>query len=130
VAECETCDGYGVVQPDLFGEFAPCECRVTGEVLRDKGTAVALEAVPLWRDQAAAWIAGLPWGVEFTSEDLTAAIGLPRSVGKDRNNAVGASVRAAAQRGLIHRVGYRNATRKESHAAALAVWRRGGVAEV
>ena len=108
-----------MMQPSLFD--AP-----TGIDLRDRGTEAARDAVPDWSSQARAWIAGLPWGVEFTSEDLTSAIGLPRSeIGKDRNNAVGAAMLHASKAGLIAKLHYRPSTRRESHGAVIAVWRRG-----
>lgn len=98
---------------------------VPGGELKQRGQVIALQAVPVWADRARLGIAMLAaTGREFTSEDLTALIGLPRpgATGSNRNNAVGAVFSGAARRKEIRRVGYRNATVASSHAAALAVW--------
>lgn len=62
-------------------------------------------------------------GTEFTSEDVTAVTGLPPS---GSPSAVGARMNAAAKRGLIVRVGLRNARRAKSHAAMLLTWKGSG----
>jgi hypothetical protein len=97
-----------------------------GEQLKLDGIARAVEAptVATWVDEAREVIdqyAALR--VEFTSEDVTAIVGLPREgEGMNRNNAVGAVMSGAARAGTIRRVGYRKATRPNQHAAILAVW--------
>ncbi len=102
-------------QPSLFDD--PVD-------LRDEGTQVAADAAADWSSDARQWITGLPAGAEFTSEDLTASIGLPRAIGKDRNNAVGAAILHASKAGLITKLHYRPSTRRESHSAVIAVWVR------
>lgn len=84
---------------------------------------------------AALW-AALPWVVRatiwlenretpFTSEALVADIGLPNGVvGTNRNNAVGALIRAWARQKAIKRTGYTASKRVESHGALLSIWIR------
>lgn len=84
-----------------------------------------MEHAATWAERALAWIAAQPIGSRFTSEDLTADVGLPSGdVGQHRNNAVGAVMRAAARTGLVRRVGYVESVRKRSHAAVLSRWER------
>lgn len=99
-----------------------------GEQLKLDGMAEAQEAVPEWADRARAALYDLALsGEEFTSEELTARVGLPRvDVGQNRNNAVGAVVAAASRAGLIERVGYRRARRPALHAAVVTIWRGQG----
>jgi hypothetical protein len=63
-------------------------------------------------------------GVPFTSEDVTAHVGLPTgAIRKDRNNAVGALINAAARAGVIRKTGRRVASRRpSSHGAELSEW--------
>ena len=62
-------------------------------------------------------------GVPFTSEHLTALIGLPRKrPGRDRNNAVGSALGAASKRGTIEKVGLTTSKRTALHAATLHLW--------
>lgn len=98
----------------------------TGDDLKTEGMARALDAAANWREvarEAVEWLAAS--GRDFTSEDLTAIVGLPHpdATEANRNNAVGAVISGAARRGLIRRVGLSNANRAVSHAAALSVWR-------
>lgn len=96
-----------------------------GPALRDQGMARALNAAVPWPDRAMAWMAAQPPGFLLTSEDVIAAIGLPRgAVGKDSNNAVGATMRAAATTGVIARISYVPAMRPNSHGAVIGLWRR------
>lgn len=96
-----------------------------GDALREAGQATALAAVTPWPELALAWVRQLPTGHTFTSEDLTAAVGLPRGdVGTNRNNAVGAVMAAVSRQHLAHRVAYVKAARPESHGAVLALWER------
>lgn len=100
-------------------------CRLCGGDARDAGQAQAMDARATWSQRAMAWITDQPGGSRFTSEDLTAALGLPSGdVGQHRNNATGAVMRAAARAGLIVRVGYVESVRKRSHAAVLSRWER------
>lgn len=95
-----------------------------GRRLRIVGTEQAKAHSLTWHEQAVLWIENRRVGRQFTSEDLTDAIGLPRRVGTNRNNAVGAAMQTASGRRIIKRVGYTTATRKESHGRALTVWER------
>lgn len=96
-----------------------------GERLKLDGQTLAANAVPPWSTTARRILELLAeTGEEFTSEDLTAIVGLPREApGMNRNNAVGAVISGAARAGVIERVGYRLARRPNQHAANLAVWR-------
>jgi hypothetical protein len=94
---------------------------------RDAGAQVATDNTPTWSELAQSWISDQAPGTVFTSEDMTAALGLPRGgVGQHRNNAVGAAILAASRHGVIHRTGYTQSRRPESHAAVIAVWERAG----
>lgn len=98
--------------------------RPVGVRLKTQGQTLALEAVPDWTHRARIGLAVLAaTGEEFTAEDLTRLVGLPRpDGGTNRNNAVGAAFSAAARRREIRRVGYRTASIARSHARVLAVW--------
>ena len=95
-----------------------------GRRLRIIGTEQAKAHALPWHERAVLWIESRRVGRQFTSEDLTDAIGLPRRVGTNRNNAVGSAMQTASRRRIIKRIGYTTATRKESHGRALAVWER------
>jgi hypothetical protein len=92
--------------------------------LKEQGMQLALDAQPIWADEALVAILKLAkQGVEFTSEDVLAITGLPSgTVGQHKNNASGAIMNKAARAGWIRKVGYTTAKRKESHGAVLAVW--------
>jgi|SRR5262245_36291101 len=96
----------------------------TGEQLKLDGMQTAADAVPNWYELAYAALCDLARsGREFTSEDVTARVGLPRGeVETNRNNAVGALMSACARQGIIRRVGYRKAERSDLHAAVVGVW--------
>lgn len=95
-----------------------------GDQLKADGMAYAEAGALLWSLRARwaiEWLADQH--VEFTSENLTNLVGLPRGrIGKDRNNAVGAAISAAARRRTIRRVRYEKATRPGSHSAVVGVW--------
>jgi hypothetical protein len=95
-----------------------------GEQRKQQGMDMAAEAVPTWLDMAHAAVRHLAaTGSHFTSEDVTALVGLPRgTVGQHRNNAVGAVMSAEARAGTIQRQGYQRSRRPVSHAAVLSVW--------
>lgn len=97
-----------------------------GDARKAEGMTRALDAVPSWSELARDAVDYLAsTGRQFTSEDLTALIGLPRpdAPESNRNNAVGAVISGAARRGVIERVGYRNARRARLHSAQLSVWK-------
>ena len=88
---------------------------------RDDGIAsVEANSHEEWKAQVDDWI--VFWarsGGEFTSDDIRLYVdGEPH-----HDNAWGARFAAAARRGLIHRVGYRQSARPAGHARAVAVWR-------
>lgn len=95
-----------------------------GEYLKRQGMGIAAEALPTWVDLARYVVRQLAaTGEQFTSEDVTAVVGLPRGeVGQHRNNAVGAVMSGEARAGVIKRLGYRNSKRAVSHSAVLSVW--------
>ena len=57
-------------------------------------------------------------GRQFTSEDVTAVVGLP----PNNHNTVGALFLGAAKKGIIRKCGYRQSVRPERHAAVIALW--------
>lgn len=104
-------------EPDLFGGLQD----------KEDAQARALAAATVdWRARAMAEIERLARvGAPFTSEVVTAVVGLPRhAIRMNRNNAVGALMSAAAKRGIIHKTGrYVPSQRRRSHGAMLAEWR-------
>ena len=92
--------------------------------LKQQGMQLALDAQPNWAEQAYEAIKLLAKrGTEFTSEDVLAITGLPSGgVGINKNNASGAIMNKAARAGIIRKVGYATAKRKESHGSIHAVW--------
>jgi hypothetical protein len=91
---------------------------------KEIGMQLALDAQPDWAEQAFEVIKQLAKrGTEFTSEDVLAMTGLPSGgVGINKNNASGAIMNKAARAGIIRKVGYATAKRKESHGSVQAVW--------
>ena len=92
------------------------------DFLKESGMALALEAKPDWSAQADEWFADLPEGTEFTSEDLTSAIGLPDYSTPNNNNAVGAKMRVFAFKS--REVGFRKTIRVISHSRRIVIWRK------
>jgi hypothetical protein len=92
--------------------------------LKEHGMQLALDAQPVWAEQAYAAIKLLASRkVEFTSEDVLDITGLPSGgVGMHKNNATGAVMSKAARAGIIRKVGYTTAKRKASHSSVHAVW--------
>ena len=101
---------------DLFASVA--EQRES----RDKHTDIALvHADPEWKDRAWAWIVGRHAGDDFTSDDMTLAVGMPTS----HANAVGAVFNVAARADLIRKTDrYVMSRRASCRGAVLAVWVR------
>ena len=59
----------------------------------------------------------------FTSEDITAVVGLPNIIGANRNNAVGAAMNTVARRGIMQRTGrYVKCKQVHAHARHLSEW--------
>jgi hypothetical protein len=92
--------------------------------LKEYGMQLALDAQPVWADDAYETIKRLAdCKIAFTSEDVIEIVGLPSGgVGMNKNNATGAIMNKAARAGIIRKVGYTQATRKESHGSVHAVW--------
>ena len=93
---------------------------------KESGMRQAIDFAKLpWKDRFDLTIRRLAdSGYPFTSEDVTAAAGLPRGfIQGNRNNAVGAMMNAAARRGTIRKTGKRVPSRRPtSHGAELAQW--------
>jgi len=62
-------------------------------------------------------------GGPFTVEEIIATIGLPAEERTNKNNAVGGLMFAAAEAGLIERVGYVRARRPRSHGRMIMQWK-------
>ena len=93
-----------------------------GEKLRAEGEAKALEAQPVWLEQAEAAMRQLAGtGRPFTAEDLVDIVGLP-GVGTHRSNAVGALFSRWAKSHQIKEVGTTRTKRKSSHNSTIRVW--------
>lgn len=86
---------------------------------RSEGITKVLEHEKSWSDLALDWIWNLPRGTKFTSEDMTAVLGLPDSV-----NAVGAVMRTAGERGWIKKGPPTTAKRPNQNSTTIFVWER------
>ena len=124
-------------RPEVDGYIAECTrlasapSPTTGDLFasveeqresRDKHTDLALlHADPEWKDRAWAWIVGRHAGDDFTSDDMTLAVGMPTS----HANAVGAVFNCAARADLIRKTDrYVMGKRASCRGAVLAVWVR------
>ena len=101
---------------DLFASVA--EQRES----RNQHTDLALvHADPEWKDQAWAWIVARHAGADFTSDDMTLAVGMRTS----HANAVGGIFNVAARADLIRKTDrYVMSRRASCRGAVLAVWVR------
>lgn len=102
-----------------------CQCP---HCLRTKAEApperAALDAKTEWTEQAKAYVKSLPVGTLLTSEDITDVIGMPAGrVATNRNNAVGALMRALSKARLIEHHQYARSKNPQAHGAVIAVWR-------
>ena len=108
-----------------FGLFAPVE-PMTGREAKEEGMARALQPqeVADWKEQFERSVITLARrGVPFTSEDVIDAVGLPRDVKQNRNNAVGAMMSAMARRGFIRKTGrHIQSQRHVSHCREIREW--------
>lgn len=99
-----------------------------GLELKERGMAQARQAfdVQTWKAHFVATVEDMASrGWSFTSEDVLAVVGLPREVGTNMNNAVGAMMNALARKGVIFKTSERRqARRSSSHGRELAVWVR------
>lgn len=94
--------------------------RRAGAALRDEGIARVTNNTPeAYQDRFLQELNRLVReGYQFTSEDITATIGMP----PNHPNAVGAILNGATKSGLIRRVGYVQSVRPRSHAAVISLW--------
>ena len=94
---------------------------------RDEHTDLTLvHADPEWKDRAWAWIVARRPGDDFTSDDLTMAVGMPTS----HANAVGGIFNVAARADLIRKTDrYVMGKRATCRGAVLAVWVRTATVE-
>lgn len=93
-------------------EREDAKCEATARVLS--------HADPDWTDAAWAWLEERPTYSTVTSDDLTAAVGMPH-----HPNAVGAILTAAARERLLVKTGrYVPGRRVTCRGAVLAVWER------
>lgn len=132
---CSVCRAatYGAITNSLdprysMGYCTACRKRQTfvlhaepaeGEALKEEGMAIAEAHDPDWK-QAAREVARLlaASGREFTQDDITDAVGLPRS-----RNATGSLLSGLARSGAIVRVGDTKGKRDSQHARRISVWR-------
>lgn len=121
-------------QPISFGLFAETQRESSGAQLKEEGMERAREAddVQQWRHAFVKAVEELARrGTPFTSEDVTAIVGLPRDVQQNRNSAVGAMMNGLARRGIIRKTGRRlKSTRPQSHSAEILEWEATPIAEI
>jgi len=97
--------------------------------LKEEGQTKALTGAASWAERANTWIAGLPTGRYFTSNDLLQHVDLPHpdAAKPNQNNAVGAIFSSASKRGLIRKTGdYEPSIRAANRGAVVAIWVRSG----
>ena len=98
----------------------------SGVELKEEGMRYAREAgdVQRWRAAFTASVEALARrGEPFTSEDVTALVGLPRDSQQNRNSAVGAMMNGLAKRGIIRKTGQRvKSAYPQSHAREILQW--------
>jgi len=83
----------------------------------------ALDHAADWRIKADTWFAGLHVGYRFTSEDITHDVGFPAGEqGMNRNNAVGAFIKALKFHKRIKNVDYVPSRNEKSNGAVIGVW--------
>jgi hypothetical protein len=90
-----------------------------GKALRDQGVARVDSHTPEeWKNQMQACIRTYAkTAQEFTAEDVLTIVGRPNNP-----NAIGAQFLGAVRSGIIKKVGYRTARRKQRHAGQVAVY--------
>ena len=93
-----------------------------GDQLKREAIDRVIHNTPLsYRIAFESWVIRLPHGAEFTSEDVTAAVGQP----PHHANSVGALINDLARRGCIFVAGRRvKAKRSNQHSAKIEVWVR------
>ena len=121
---CAVCGWRGLLAVGDYQrirEFMALVDIAEGERLKEAGMAAAAKAVDVaWRERFDRRVEVLAMtGEMFTSEDVTAEVGLPPS---GSVNAIGARMAAAARRGVIVRLGDVKARRPNRHAARVSQW--------
>ena len=102
------------------GEYCQV-CKLDAQDIR----VVPLSLAADWKEKAELWFKLLSPGANFTSEDLTDAVGMPAGeVGMNRNNAVGSFILVLRNRGAINKVTVQSSRKRSSHGATLVVWRK------
>jgi len=105
-------------QLDMFGG---------GEGRKQRGMSRAVESVsPAYRRLFVEWVANQSPGALYTSESVTAEIGLPRGEGQgmNRNNSVGALMHSCAKMGLHQKINLVVAKRPNQNATMIGLWQR------
>lgn len=98
---------------------------VEGRFLKQKGIDYAMSSTPAlaWSIRADEWLGNQRRGFEFTSDDLTHAIGMP-ATGNNKSNSVGAWFNAKSGAREIMWTGRLHSSRRTAcHAAIQKVWR-------
>lgn len=92
-----------------------------GQAAADAGSALALDAAEHWKIVANEVLDELiEKGEEFTADDIADRVGIPA----DHPNAMGGLFSAASKQLRIVPVRTTKATRKESHARRVCVWKK------
>lgn len=100
-------------------------CQVCAADSARNAQQAALDHAQDWRHRARSWFDNLDYGTTFTSEDVTAAVGMPAGTqGANRNNAVGAFLRTLSVAGLVKKVDLVSSKNARSHGAALILWKK------
>ena len=100
-------------------------CQYCSNADRESAMAASLSLASDWRYKAEAWFTALSKGATFTSEDLTAWVGLPSgSEGMNRNNAVGSYLQSLSRSKRIVKVDFTNSKAPRSHGATIIVWKK------
>jgi len=115
------------LEPAAPSTWHSIHCRCPHCIAQPKEAApqaAALDAKTEWTNQAKAYVKSLPVGTLLTSEDITDVIGMPAGrVATNRNNAVGALMRALSKARLIEHHQYARSKNPQAHGAVIAIWR-------
>lgn len=107
----------GHEQASLFDPVAADEAALKGMELARQA-----ERVQAWKDAASAWLEAQSSELEFTADDLIAAIGVADE-GANRNNVVGAWLNTQRRTGRIRFAGrLRKSERISRHGNLVRVW--------
>lgn len=111
MSDCTFCDGRGCLAcpPDLRSAVA---AGVAGQAL-------VAQAEPDYAESVRAWVAALPVGQRFISDDVRQALGDP-----ERPNVMGAAIGGCVRQRLIRRVGWSRSARVVGHGNPVVEWER------